>query len=80
MCPVYFDQGSRMFESSGLENPLFGALCSLLANEWKGDHIVFVGDYAKTPENPDNETLKLLVSGLLSYDPKTGNCGRIWFG
>ena len=77
MCPVCFDQGSRLFESSGLENPLFGALCSLLANEWKGDHIVFIGDYAETPENPDNETLRLLVSGMLAYDPKTDIDGYI---
>ena len=64
--PVDFDQGSKLFESSSVSNPLFGALNSLLDNEWKGNHIAFIGDYAVVPENPNNETLKILVSGMQS--------------
>ncbi len=75
--PVNFDEGSKLFETSLVTNPLFGALSSLLANEWKKDHIAFIGDYAPVPENPDNETLKILVSGLLSYDPNTDIDGYI---
>ena len=75
--PCEFDQGSKLFESSNVTNPVFGALSSLLNNEWKGDHIIFIGDYAKTPENPNNETLKILVSGMRSYDIKTDLDGYI---
>ena len=75
--PSNFDQGSKMFESCSVTNPVFGALSSLLANEWKGDHIVYIGDYATIPENTDNETLKMLVSGQLSYNPNTDIDGYI---
>lgn len=75
--PVDFDQGSKMFESSSVDNPVFGVLSSLLANEWKGDHIIYIGDYATVPEKPDNETLKILVSGLYSYNVNTDIDGYI---
>ena len=75
--PVNFNQGSNMFESSSVDNPLFGALSSLLANEWKRDHIIYIGDYAVIPEDTDNETLKMLLTGLHSYNVDTDIDGYI---
>ena len=64
--PVDFDDAHRLF-GTGFSGPLYGALCALLASDWKGDHIIHIGDYAEVPENPDNETLRRLLSGLLSW-------------
>lgn len=55
--PGDFGHGSKRFESWWYRDAILGAVHSLLATEWKGDHIVFIGDYADRAEYVENETI-----------------------
>ena len=44
LCPVDFDLGSKLHESMFKENDLLRALRELLAAEWKGCRVLFLGD------------------------------------
>lgn len=71
ICPTDFDYGSKRIESCWRDNVFLGALHSLLANEWKGDRILWMGDEQFIPADETNKTLKLL------YD-QTNNTGDIY--
>ena len=45
ICPNDFGIRNKMHESDYENNPLLGALYSLLANEWKDDKIILLGDF-----------------------------------
>ena len=58
--PVDFDLGNKLHESASERNPLLGALYNLLASDWKGDAIVFLGDQTNITENDKNPVLRRL--------------------
>ena len=62
MCPYDFDWGQKIHESAGVGNPLLGALYSLLASDWKNDHIVFLGDETRVSEADRNPVLQRLFA------------------
>lgn len=47
--PRDFGWGYRLYESAYTECSLLNALRELLSEDWKGDHVVFLGDYALIP-------------------------------
>lgn len=50
ICPSDFDYGSKYHESMYIGNTFLKALRTLLSAEWKGCHILFLGDEGETPE------------------------------
>ncbi len=60
ICPGDFDFGNKLLESSAPHNDCLCALKELLANEWKGSRIVYLGDSQELSKNEGNETLKAL--------------------
>ncbi len=61
ICPTNFDLGNKLWESCHAWNPLLRALYELLDSDWKGDHIVFLGDYSEIPYDTENTTLKIML-------------------
>lgn len=53
LCPSDFDLGSKQLESVYRGNPLLAALHTLLADEWNGNHILFLGDECPVPDHPE---------------------------
>lgn len=60
ICPNDFDLGNKSHESMGRGNVLLRALRELLSREWKGDHVLFLGDESPIPADTENETLRIL--------------------
>ena len=60
IAPVDFDLGSKRWESMEWSNPLLKALYALLADDWKGDHILFLGDQCRITDEETNPLLKRL--------------------
>lgn len=52
---MYSDGGIKLMEWSYNRNPLILNLMNKLANEWKGDRVFVVGDYAISGDRIDNE-------------------------
>lgn len=51
LCPCDFNLGSKYMESAWWDYNILGALYSLLSKEWKGDRVLFLGDYFTVTEN-----------------------------
>ena len=70
MEPIDFDHGSKRRESSWVRCGLLDALFTLMANEWKGDPIVWIGDDYTELHNETNPTLKITetICGSEPYD------------
>lgn len=62
ICPDDFDYGNKRWETLYRGNSFLRALRTLLSSEWKGDHILFLGDEVSVPFNTGNPTLKKLYS------------------
>lgn len=60
ICPADFDLGNKLLESSTPHNAFLCAFRELLANEWRGSHVVFLGDSQALTRDEDNATLKTL--------------------
>lgn len=60
LCPADFDLGLKQHKSVARDNDLLGALHTLLAKEWNGDRILFLGDECPVPEHPSCEALCIL--------------------
>ena len=60
ICPADFDLGNKLLESSAPHNAFLCAFRELLANEWRGSHVVFLGDSQALTRDEDNATLKTL--------------------
>lgn len=56
--PDDFDLGNKHYESVRAGNDLLGALYSLLADEWKGDLLIFLGDETQISEQDENPALQ----------------------
>lgn len=68
ICPNDFNQGNKRFESTARRNDLLCALRELLSKEWRGDHVFFMGDEAKIPEDTANETLQILYQHTVQWN------------
>ena len=53
---MYSDGGIKLMEWSYNRNPLVLNIMKKLANEWKGDRVFVVGDYALSGDRIDNES------------------------
>ncbi|MBR1796489.1 MAG: hypothetical protein IJ757_00520 [Clostridiales bacterium] len=62
ICPVDFDLGNKLTESSHAHNALLCALFELLDEEWKGCRVIFAGDERELIPEEENDALKLLYS------------------
>lgn len=60
ICPNDFNQGNKVYETTAIKNPLLGALYDLLASDWRGDTLVFLGDDVFIPDTTDNPVLRRL--------------------
>lgn len=60
--PRDMNNGAKLMEWSYHRNSMVLALMNLLANEWKGDRVYVVGDYAESdnPKEPCYEAVKML--------------------
>lgn len=73
LSPGSFDLGNKLYESSWPGTGLLRALYTLLSSDWKGDSIVFLGDYTNLTYTVTNPVLKRLyeehkASGIVGYD------------
>lgn len=62
LCPGDFDLGNKLYESAGANNALLQALCALLTDDWRGDRLIWLGDYAEIPADTENAALKCLAA------------------
>ena len=60
--PRDFDIGTRLMEWSYKNNEFVKAMCSLMQNQWKGDRVYIVGDYASSQGYKDTCYTSLLVN------------------
>lgn len=70
MQPIDFDHGSKRRESSWVGCALLDALFTLMANEWRNDPIVWIGDDYSVLHNENNRTLKIVenICGAYPHD------------
>lgn len=74
LCPADFDLGNKRTESCRRGASLLNALYELLSSDWKGNHILFLGDEAHIPEDSKNATLKkLYLHTVQNSDPSIGH-------
>lgn len=76
--PWDMDNGAKLMEWAYRGNAMVTALLNLLSNEWKGDRVYVVGDYAEAdnPEEPCYKAIKALEEewGL----PKKGDVESVY--
>ncbi len=58
--PIDFDQGSKRYESLLKNSTMLTVLYALLDDEWKGDHILWLGDEAFVPAESSIEIFNSL--------------------
>lgn len=68
ICPADFDRGNKLHESMWPGNMFLCALRELLANEWAGNHVFFMGDETLIPAETKNETLGIMYRQTLQTD------------
>ena len=61
LCPACFDYGNKLHETMYRENELLRALRELLAAEWKGCRILFLGDECSAPDGIATELFQLFL-------------------
>ncbi len=60
ICPSDFDMGNKLLESSAPHYEFLCSLRELIANEWSGSHILFLGDSRPLSLDENNVTIKKL--------------------
>ena len=65
--PCAFDEGPRFRNSAYKDSKTLGALQTLLANEWKDDHIIWIGDQTLLINDTTNVTIKNLYNQTTNY-------------
>lgn len=60
LCPADFGLGTRRGESCHEKSPVLGALKDLLANDWKGCRIFWMGDYSSIPETTSSHLFNVM--------------------
>ena len=76
--PYDFDLGNKRTESCCRGSSLLNALYELLSSDWKGDHILFLGDYALVPEDSQNATLKTLYLHTVQQSCSTNGFDTVY--
>lgn len=66
--PHAYDNGAKLLEHSYIKNDFLGVVTTLLKKEWKGDRVIWLGDYFEKDENPD---IPLNWSEIESWDEIT---------
>ena len=59
--PGDFDLGQKSIESTWERNKLLQALYELLSTDWKGCHILFLGDECNAVDDETNEVIKTIL-------------------
>lgn len=70
LSPGDFDLGNKRMESIHKNNAVLCALQELLAADWKGDRIIFLGDECDAPENIEMEIFKIILKDAEEDDDK----------
>lgn len=60
ICPGDFDYGNKFHESMHKDSIPLHALHTLLANEWRGDRVLWFGDECPVPEDFPNAVIQAL--------------------
>ena len=60
IAPGDFDKGQKLYETTWKGNSFLRAFKALMSNEWKGDHIVFLGDQTERYPVKNNITMSIL--------------------
>ena len=63
--PVDFGYGSKRWQTLHVGNDFLCALYKLLATDWAGDHIIWLGDELSRLKSPDNVSLEILYQDTL---------------
>ena len=63
--PVDFGYGSKRWQTLHVGNDFLCALYKLLATDWAGDHIIWLGDELSRLNSPDNVLLEILYQDTL---------------
>ncbi|MEZ7742308.1 hypothetical protein O3884_03500 [Gemella sp. 20925_1_85] len=63
--PVDFGYGSKRWQTLHAENIFLCALYKLLATDWAGDHIIWLGDELPRLNSSDNVSLEILYQDTL---------------
>lgn len=67
ICPACFDYGSKHGETMHKDSTPLLALHTLLSNEWKDCHIIWLGDEVDKPLDTNNYVLKLLDKHSIDF-------------
>ena len=78
LSPGDFGLGSKLYESAGEGNPCLGALYALLASDWKGDAIVFLGDETDISEKETNPVLRRLSAERQAWGEPGVDADYVW--
>ena len=78
LSPVDFDYGSKQWESLGKKNEMLSALYELLDSDWKGDHVIWLGDEKSVPEDSCNAALKILYNQSVEYGLPGGGFDTVY--
>lgn len=74
ICPNDFNYGNKRWESMYRGNEFLNALRELLSEEWKGDHVFFMGDEKGISADTENETLRILYLDSVAFGyPEDGS-------
>ena len=68
LVPSDFGLGSKLYESTLFPNGVLRALYDLLSTDWKGDSIVFLGDYAEPPKTALNPAFEKMLKQFSEYE------------
>lgn len=60
ICPGDFNYGNKRYESCQRDGEVLRALRDLLANEWKGCRIFWMGDECGLPEDTTNDLFNII--------------------
>lgn len=74
ICPNDFNQGNKVYETTAIRNPFLGALYDLLASDWRGDTLIFLGDDVPIPDSCDKPVLHRLHADWKA----SGQTGTDW--
>ncbi len=77
ICPNDFNYGNKKHESLVRRNEFLCALRELLSNEWKSNHVFFMGDEKLIQEDTNNETLRILYGHTVQVGYPEDACGTV---
>lgn len=78
ICPNDFDYGNKFHKTMHKDSVPLHALHVLLAENWKGDHVIWLGDECAIPEDSSNIVFKKLYDQSVEYGER-GNAIDMYF-